>query len=51
MEFQSLDLGDVVGHLTGLLRTAVGTGTRLEVESVPTRRRYAARAALLNRSS
>ena len=31
MEFQSLDLGDVVGHLTGLLRTAVGTGTRLEV--------------------
>ena len=31
MEFQLLDLGDVVGHLTGLLRTAVGTGARVEV--------------------
>jgi len=32
MEFQSLDLGEVVGHLAGLLRTAVGTGARVEVK-------------------
>jgi signal transduction histidine kinase/CheY-like chemotaxis protein len=32
MEFQSLDLGDVVDHLAGLLRMAVGTGARLEVK-------------------
>ena len=31
MEFQGLDLGEVVGHMTGLLRTAVGTGARVEV--------------------
>ena len=31
MEFQGLDLGEVVGHMTGLLRTAVGTGARVDV--------------------
>ena len=31
MEFQPLDLGDIVGHMTGLLRTAVGTGARVHV--------------------
>ena len=31
MEFQSLDLGEVLGHMTGLLRTAVGTGARVDV--------------------
>ena len=31
MEFQPVDLGDLVGHITGLLRTAVGTGARVDV--------------------